>query len=73
MMLFAAKCALMSHWSLTKSTVGVPHVLGDMPPAPPDTSAGTFGSLRPQNQTEIVLCVRSIAYQPPPALLNEGP
>ena len=41
--------------------------------APLLTSLGTEPELRVQNQTLMNEFVRSIAYQPPPALLKEGP
>ena len=40
---------------------------------PLETSLGTDELLRDQNQTLMNESVRSIAYQPPPALLNDGP
>lgn len=41
--------------------------------APLFKSLGTFPALRGKNQTFTKLFVRSIAYQPPPFALNEGP
>ena len=41
--------------------------------APFLTSEGTELEERDQNQTLMKELVRSIAYQPPPALLNAGP
>ena len=41
--------------------------------APFLTSLGTEPSLRDQNQILMNEFVRSMAYQPPPALLNAGP
>jgi hypothetical protein len=52
---------------------GVPQLSVVTVPAPEDTSLGTLLALRGQNQTLMAEFVLSIAYQPPPLLLNGGP
>jgi len=58
---------------LSKIAVGVPQLAGFGLRLPFLMSTGTSVAAREKNHTLIVLLVRSVAHQPPPAALNAGP
>lgn len=63
----------MSQSVLTKLANGVPNVLVSAELAPFLTAAGTLLESRGQYQTLMYVDERSMAYQPPPLALKEGP
>lgn len=64
----------MLHWLLGKYAKGVPNVLVSTEPGTLlEIAAGRLPAPRGQNQTLMAVLVRSMAYQPPPLLLKEGP
>lgn len=67
------KLVAISQSVLGKKAVGSPQPDVLMVDAPLDSAAGMLGEFRDQNQTEMPLFVRSIAYHPPPAALKAGP